>query len=323
MLVTVTNAPPPRLPIVPGMRAAVTAICLMIEFSLSATALAAEPAFSPAEVLGGVPSTPAQCDGAGRIWVEIGGQGDCLRFYGAAPERARADPVIFLEGDVVQQSSYDRDSAVWDISSIVWEVSSFYSELSPAVMQAEAEQYAGATARPFINLARPGVYGSSGNHLQRRREREVALVDRALDRLKERFGWDRIDLAGVSGGGHLVAALMARRSDVGCAIIASGNVAVRKRLRERGLEVDVTGYADFIDPMDLVAEVARHPPRKVIMLTDPQDAVVTASTQRAYLEALRAAGVDVEQRLIPARDPRHHRLRIPAIVAALACQSDR
>lgn len=304
-----------------GMRAAV-AICLMIEFGLSSIALAAEPAFSASEVLSGVPADPGQCDGAGRIWVDVGGKGDCLRFYGTAPEHARGSPVIFLEGDVVQQNNYGRDSAVWEVNKIVWEVSSFYSSLSPALLQAEAEQYAAATARPFINLARPGVYGSSGNHLQRRREREIALVDRALDRLKERFGWERIDLAGVSGGGHVVAALMARRSDIGCAVIASGNLAVRKRLQERGLQIDVTGYADFVDPIDLVEEVARHPPRKVIMLTDPLDVVVTASSQRLYLEALRGAGIEVEQRLVAARDPRHHRLRIPAIVAALTCHSE-
>ncbi len=55
---------------------------------------------------------------------------------------------------------------------------SHYPQLSPAMMQAEAEQYAAAAGRTFINLARPGVYGSSGDHMQRRREREVRLIDR-------------------------------------------------------------------------------------------------------------------------------------------------
>jgi poly(3-hydroxybutyrate) depolymerase len=85
-----------------------------------------------------------------------------------------------------------------------------YTRLSPATMQREAEQYAAASGRTFVNLARPGVFGSTGHHLQRRREREVALVDRALNRLKELFGWSRIDLAGMSGGGHLVGALLAQ-----------------------------------------------------------------------------------------------------------------
>jgi hypothetical protein len=56
------------------------------------------------------------------------------------------------------------------------------------------------------------------------------------------------------------------------------------------------------------------------MLTDPLDAVVTASSQRTYLAALRDAGVKVEQRYVAARDASHHLLRMPAILAALACQ---
>ncbi len=108
----------------------------------------------------------------------------------------------------------------------------------------------------------------------------------ALDRLKEHFGWDKITLAGTSGGGHLVAAIIARRADIDCAVIASGNVAVRKRLEEHGLKADVTGYTDFVDPLNAVRDVARHPPRSVIMLTDPQDELVTASSQAAYLDAL-------------------------------------
>jgi acetyl esterase/lipase len=112
---------------------------------------------------------------------------------------------------------------------------------------------------------------------------------------------------------------MARRSDIDCAVIGSGNVAVRKRLQERGLEADVTGYADFVDPIALVREVALHPPRRIVMLTDPRDRLVSASSQQAYVDALRAAGVDVEHRFIFAHDRDNHRLRFPTSEAALAC----
>lgn len=290
------------------------AACLMVEFFVAASALAAEPNFSVRDVLNGTVSGPSECSGPGKIWVEVDGQGDCLRFYGAIPDGSLSRPVVFLEGDVVQPNGKS------DAGQIVWNVPPYYTQLSPSIMQAEAEQYAATTHRPFINLARPGIYGSSGNHLERRRKREVDLVNAALDRLKEQFGWDLISLAGLSGGGHLVGALLARRTDVDCAVIASGNVAVRKRFQELGLAADVTGFTDFIDPIDGVGEVARHPPRAVIMLTDPLDAIVTASSQRAYLAALRDAGVKVEQRYVTARDASHHLLRIPAILAALACQ---
>jgi dienelactone hydrolase len=160
------------------------------------------------------------------------------------------------------------------------------------------------------------THGSSGNHHERRREREVALVDDALDRLKNAFGWQRISLAGLSSGGHLVAALMARRGDIDCAVIASGNVAVRMRNQERGMRADVTVYSDFVDPIDLVSDVARHPPNKVIVLTDPRDKIVSAVGQTAYVQALRDVGVAVEHRFLPAADAHHHILRQAAILAA-------
>lgn len=278
----------------------------MISIGTSSRALAAEPAFRPEDVLRGVPFASTHRGGPGRLCVEASGGPECLRFYGSIGA-ARMNPVIFLEGDVVQRAG----------NGAPWSVVGAYAQLSPALLQAEAEQYGAASARTFINLARPGVHGATGHHLQRRREREVALVDRALDRLKAHFGWGRLDLAGLSGGGHLVAALMARRSDIGHAVIASGNVAVRHRLRQRGLDVDVTGYTDFVDPIDLVHAVKLHLPDKVVMLTDPLDRVVTASSQAAYLKVLREAGVEVEQRLVTARDPDHHLLRLPAILAAL------
>jgi hypothetical protein len=89
----------------------------------------------------------------------------------------------------------------------------------------------------------------------------------ALTRLKAHFGWRRLNLVGQSGGGHLVAALIARRADIGCAVISSGNTAVAQRNRENGWTADVTRHTDFIDPIDHVAEVARHPPEQIIVLT--------------------------------------------------------
>ena len=110
--------------------------------------------------------------------------------------------------------------------------------------------------------------------------------------------------------------MLARRSDVDCAVIASGNVAVRMRIKQFGWTNDVTGYADFIDPIESVGAVAQHPPRKIVMLTDPQDVVVPADCQIAYANALQRAGVAVEHRFVNAfDDPRHHILWFPTLLA--------
>ena len=295
------------------IRALALVLSLMIEFARIGLTLAAEPKFAAADVLNGLAWNAERCAEPGRIKVEVGGQPDCLRFYGITYDGARGDPVIFLDGDVVQQKGRNADGQP------VWSVSGFYPNLSPVMMQVEAERFAVSAERTFVNLARPGTYGSTGNHLQRRREREVALVNVALDELKARFGWTSMTLTGQSGGGHLVALLAGRRSDISCAIIAAGNVAVRRRAQELGQAADVTGYTDFIDPVDHVTDVLRHAPRRVVMLTDPEDKVVSASSQAVYRDALRAVGVMVEQRTVIGYGPDSHDLREPAIVAGLAC----
>jgi dienelactone hydrolase len=258
--------------------------------------------FSGDDVLNGVVARPSDFDGPGRVRVAVDDEAEIIAFYGACPSGSRAQPVIFLRGDAVERGAANQ----WYVATSAYDV------------QALAEQFAATFHRPYIHLARPGILGSSGRHLDRRRPREVALVDAALDRLKAHFGWTSLNLVGQSGGGHLVAALMARRSDIDCAVIASGNTAVAQRNRENGWEADITGHADFLDPIDFVGNVARHPPSKVIVLTDPTDTRVSASVQTAYVEALRKAGVAVDHRLMAAAGAMRHDLQLPGILAAFA-----
>jgi dienelactone hydrolase len=260
--------------------------------------------FSGTDVVQGVDASSSEGDGPGKVLVEVDGKADVLAFYGAAPEGSAADPVIFLRGDAVEKRDTGVAANEWYMATTAYDV------------QALAEQLSASFDRPFVHLARPGILGSSGRHLDRRRPREVALVDAALTRLKQHFGWRRLNLVGQSGGGHLVAALIARRADIGCAVITSGNTAVAQRNRENGWTTDITGHADFVDPIDHVAEVARHPPAKIIALTDPQDARVSASVQTAYVEALLRAGVAVDHRFLPAAGKLRHDLQLPGILAA-------
>jgi pimeloyl-ACP methyl ester carboxylesterase len=270
----------------------------------SLSELAAEPLFSAEDVLTGVDASSTATDGPGRLRIDLDGKPDILRFYGGAPEGCRADPVIFLRGDVLRLTP---DGLI---------VTDAYAGFGPHQQQLWAQEIAIAYGRPFLHLARPGICGSSGDHRDRRCAREVALIDLALDRLKEAFGWRRLTLAGHSGGGHLVGVLMARRSDIDCAVISSGNVAVRLRNQLAGWDRDITGHDDFVDPIDHVEQVARHPPRNIIVLTDRRDRAVRWEVQAAYVEALRAAGVTVEQRFLEALDDNHHQLWFAALVAA-------
>ena len=175
------------------LRGLASTICGAIAIFLTALSIssAEEPDFSAEDVLQGVVGSHEACSGSGKVWVEVDGHGDCLRFYGPQTSSRAQPPLIFLEGDVVEQSQPRTNPPTWQVLDS-------YRRLSPAIMQLGADQVSAATARTFILLARPGIYGSSGNHLQRRREREVALVNGAVDLLKKRFGWSSIDLSGLS-----------------------------------------------------------------------------------------------------------------------------
>jgi hypothetical protein len=64
------------------------------------------------------------------------------------------------------------------------------------------------------------MHGSSGNHARdRHTEAEVELMDGALTLLRRRYGFQDLALFGFSSGGALVANLLARRTDVRCAVI--------------------------------------------------------------------------------------------------------
>jgi dienelactone hydrolase len=261
--------------------------------------------FSIDDVLDGVRPAPNLPREAGFIRLQVDGRPEDVRFYGKQGG-ANVAPLVYLSSDCLQQVDG------------VWSVFKSYGEQSPLTVQEWAEQMSVSLGRTFLALGRPGLFGSSGNHRERRRPREVAIVSAALDALKAAFGWTIIDLAGLSGGGHLVAALIAGRSDVGCAVIASGNVSVRQRNAEMKWETDITGFSDFVDPIDLVDRVAKSPPRRLIVLTDPDDKIVSAASQSAYAAALRKAGVAVDHRFVRALEPTRHVLHEAALLAAAA-----
>lgn len=281
----------------------------------SAHALAAKPIFRHSEDVG----RPHEADDSyrdqpGRIWVELNGAADSLCFYGREDPQSARNPLMLLEGDAI---SKNRDTGQPEFGEQ-------YLKSSPLKMQLDAQRLSIAMGRTVVNLARPGTNGSTGDHRERRRPREIALVKAALDQLRDEFKWSQVDLVGQSGGGTLVALLMARCDYIGNAVISSGNLAVWQRIRERGEQLDVTGFSDSVDPIDEVAGVAQHPPRTIIMLTDPLDQRVSASSQRFYASALKDAFKAVnlpdplDHREITADEDEHHRLRMAALLAAAA-----
>src|SRR5262249_4624209 len=146
-----------------------------------------------------------------------------------------------------------------------------------------------------IYLARPGTYGSSGEHAKRRTTREIDLISAAIDAIKLRHGYTRLHLAGINMGGHAAAALLSRRTDLGCVVLASSLLSVRSVLAEFARDQDYTGNKNPVDPIMLVDQVMKRPDLRIIVVTDPDDVVISARSQTAYVKRARAAGLPIQQ----------------------------
>jgi hypothetical protein len=169
--------------------------------------------FSETAVRRGVRATRAQCAPlADAVWVDViaGGdgadEGECLRFWAAGVAQGPRRVVVYFAGDVWTGAGGIEPS---------------YPEQSIERLRATAERWSKRLRAPYIFFARPGTFGSSGDHMQRRRIEESQLISAALDRLKRKLGFEELVLVGQSGGGHVVASLLTQRSDIVCAVPTS------------------------------------------------------------------------------------------------------
>src|SRR5205807_1713764 len=205
--------------------------------------------FSGAELLRGKRITEAECAALpGAVWVAVDQQGECIRYYHSTAGGVGPEVVVFFSTEVASTNARGEVKPY-----------DFYVKQTPAAMQDRSAGWSRSLRMPYLYLGRPGTYGSSGEHARRRTPREIDLISAALDAIKSRLGYTRLHLAGYSEGGHAAAALLARRSDLGCVVLASSLLSVRSRLAEAGRDQDVTGNKHPVDPVALVDHVVKRP----------------------------------------------------------------
>lgn len=257
--------------------------------------------FDPVAVVDGIVIDRAACaalegkDTA--IWVEVERQTACLRYYAAGLVRGAKPPIaaLWLNGDVLGPGGKDARKR--------------QSGFGPTEMVALEQSLFTRFGVPTIFLGRPGTYGSAGKHYAMRgRPIEARLVAAALDGLKARYGIRSWALGGHSGGGTLVAEMLARRDDLRCVVISSGAAAYRAYLQARGLWKPGQALARF-DPSASLDKVKADPARRIFVIGDPRETNVPFSSQTLYFEGLKQRGHAAW--LLPlekANDARHHDL---------------
>jgi dienelactone hydrolase len=239
--------------------------------------------------------------------VSVPEHADCLRYYASSGVGQGSQVLIYLDGDVLKGSP----GHVSTIAS--------YAEKSPASLMNQVEREQGELGIPVIYLARPGTMGSSGNQNDRRQRGETQEINAAIDQLKARFRWTDLGLSGQSGGGGLVAALIAERSDIHCAVASSGVTAVKLRARAKG--ADPTGTPENLlwDPIEQLARVHVQAGFRMFVASDTEDSEVPYFSQAAYVDAARADGLDITQIQMHAAGAEHHGLANSGLAIAAQC----
>jgi len=238
--------------------------------------------FSEDALRRGVAATRAQCEAsANAVWADAGEYGaECLKYWAAGFDKSPAGrALIFFHGDV------------WEG---VGKTPSGYLNASNEKQQHYADLMAKNQKVPYIFFARPGAYGSSGSHMQRRRLAESMQISAAMDVLKQRYGISEWVVAGQSGGGHVTAALLTERSDIICAVPTSAVSSPSIRYRRMGLNQDTTGYGDSYEPTEHLDKARMNPALRVFVLGNPEDRNVFWESQTVLADRLKSIGVAVE-----------------------------
>lgn len=268
--------------------------------------------FGPEGLRTGVIVAQAQCpDRPGQVWVTAPhadgtAEGACIRYFAAGLQAANPQAVVFIHGNRLARI-HDDEGRLIRIGA-----NPGYGRATEASLQAAAAAQAQALGMPFVMLARPGYYGSSGIAAEQYRRREILLMNAALDAIKARHGIARFAVSGQSGGGPSVGGMLAMRDDLACVVFSSALTAFDEQARALGpARRGPTLRQATVDPFDPIREVAQVKPsatRRVFVVSDPGDQQIPIAAQQAYAEALARAGVRVAAMTGTAVGATHHSL---------------
>ena len=330
--------PVPRRPGPPFAKAASALLPLLLPLALAAVGCAESPeggvragppgfsadTFTRDGLVSGATATEAGCralpDG---IWVDTGSRRECLRYAAGGTERPARTALVHFPGDP-PGVAYRFAGGKAHVDS----VSKFY-EHTPESRRVTAEALAGAMhGVPVFLIGRPGMHGSSGDHAQdRHTQAAVQLADAALTELRRRHGFQDFALSGFSSGGMLVANLLARRSDIRCAVVASAPLDLALYYqRQDGMMSDYFAMrrGELADPMRSVREIRSD--ATVLVIGDTRDRSVPHAAWKAWEAVARRRGLRVFDADVAGTDrpelgggETHHITGVRALEAAHAC----
>ena len=237
------------------------------------------------------------------LWVRDGADEFCIRYFdGGHVENAETVMVQFYG---------DRDQAIQQPIALI-------PDNTSEAQRAYAFQQAIKVGIPFVVMARPGTYGSSGDHRLRRQKAEFVALSLALDAFKKRYGTKRFILLGHSGGATVIAGLLTLgRTDIQCAVMSSGtyNYIARDVLwridRGRPLNFDSNSRRIFkkYDPMFHASGVETDAARRLYIVGDRRDSNTPFHLQVEFAWILNDYGHHAEVVEMEGRQPEYHNIK--------------
>ena len=270
----------------------------------------AEGDFSEAAIQRGVKATREQCEKVDNaVWVSTKDHGEeCLKYWAAGfSDKPTERAVVYFHGDIwVGAGKTSKD----------------YLRTTNRTIQRDTEGWSKKLGAPYIFFGRPGTFGSSGDHMQRRRAGESILISAALEKIKERLKIKEFVVAGQSGGGHVTSSLITYRTDIVCAVPTSAPSSPRVRWTIKGLTKDTTGYRDSYEPTEHLRKDKAHAMLRVFVLGNPDETNVVWPSQVIMAAKLKDAGISVETLHGKGTGPDGHGLSNSARIVAGWCYKD-
>jgi hypothetical protein len=273
---------------------------------VAATGAAAE-IIKKEDMLRGITTTRERCAATAQtLWLNVDKQDFCVRYYLSTAGGEGARPVVFLQGDhftTVNTKTWewipiskDKNAGVtYDPANTAQ-----HGDVNTDDLMKTADAFSKMAKTTAIYLARMGIDGTSGNHVFRKTELELHLMNAALDAIKQRHGFEGFHLAGQSGGSTLVTGLAATRRDIACAVSGSGPL---------GKSYDIASKdpaRTLVNPLEFIPTIAQNRSVRFFMVTDSADRSVPAKQQTPFAERMHRAGRGIPQYFVAATDDYHH-----------------
>jgi pimeloyl-ACP methyl ester carboxylesterase len=252
------------------------------------------------------PGRKRACVRSDRVWVSDKGNGYCIRYFKNKIEPKAGIAVVIFQGDFV--------GSIWKNGKPIKPKYEVNYDGKP-LFEATRALTTRSTTNSLIFVSRLGTLGSSGDHKQKFKPVESRVINSALDQIKQRHGLSGFVLVGHSGGALLVANLLAKRSDIKCAVMNSGAHDAHKYAEDSGFDSRV--WAVWENPVDSIASLKPSATQYYVM-AGLGDQVRPPAYQEMFADALSMKSANVHYLLVRKRgDP--HNLQNEAIRVADLC----